>query len=48
MEPGVKDDLARWSENSGEGGGIRDRHVGRHVGRKKFLEGGSGLLAQWC
>lgn len=45
MEPGVKDDLVRWTENSSEGGRIRDRHVKRP--RKKFL-GGSSPLAQWC
>ena len=45
MEPGVEDDLVRGTENSSEGGRIRDRHVKRP--RKKF-PGGSSLLAQWC
>ena len=45
MEPGIKDDLVRGTENSSEGGRIRDRHVKRR--RKKF-PGGSSLLAQWC
>lgn len=37
MESGVEDALARWTENSSEGGRIGDRCIGR-PGRNCFWE----------